>query len=147
MHNEQGFTLLEFVLSVAIVGILTTISLPVLSRIQTKNDLDTAVSALVSSLRRAEILSRSVDGDTSWGVKAASGSVILFKGASFAARDTAYDEIFSVPTTITASGLTEIAINKFTGYPTATGSVTLVSSVAPADIATVTVNGKGMVEY
>lgn len=143
---KRGFTLLELLLSVAVIGLLAGISIPVLSRVQTKTDLDTATAVFVSSLRRAEALAQSVDGDTSWGVHTASGVVVLFKGISYAGRDATYDEIFSVPTTITVSGLTDVVMNKFTGYPTATGTATFVSSVLP-DTKTVSVNAKGAVSY
>lgn len=145
--SRQGFTLIELLLSMAVVGILTAISIPVLSRVQTKNDLDTATQSLVSSLRRASILTQSVDGDTSWGVKVQSGSITLFKGASFAARDTTYDEVYSVPTTLSASGISEIVMSKFTGYPTNSGSAVLTNTALPSESATVTVNGRGMVSY
>ena len=146
MKHRHGFTLLEVMLSLAVVGIMSAVSVPVLSRVQTKNDLDAATRVLVQSLRRAEILAQSVDGDTSWGVSAQSGSITLFKGPSFAGRDSTYDEIFTVPTTVTATGLTEVVMAKFTGYPTTTGSVTLTSSVLP-DTSTVTIQAKGTVTY
>jgi len=146
-YRQRGFTLLEVLLSIVVIGILVAVGVPVLSRTQTKNDLDAATTILVQSLRRAEILSQSVDGDSGWGVKIQSGAIALFKGASYGVRDTTRDEVFFMPTTITATGLTEIPMAKFTGYPIATGSVVLTNTAAPLDSATVTINTRGMVNY
>jgi type II secretory pathway pseudopilin PulG len=134
-------------LSLAIVGILTAVSLPVLGRLQTKNNLDSAVVTFVQAVRRAQILAQSVSGDDSWGVNVGSGAITLFKGTGFVSRDTAYDETFTVPSTISVSGLSEIVMAKFTGYPSATGSISLTSTVTPSDTATVTINSRGMVSY
>lgn len=145
MRNiKRGFTLVELLLSIATIGILSAIVAPVLVGTQTKNDLDMAVSAWVSSLRRAAILSRGVDGDTSWGVKAQSGSIVLFRGVSYAARDNSFDEVFSEPATITVSGVNEVVMTKFTGYPETTGTTTFSNF---SDSATLTINSRGMVDY
>lgn len=147
MKQRYGFTYIELLLSLAIAGVLIAFSLPVLSRVQTKNDLDMATNAYVSSLRRAVILSQSVEGDTSWGVKIASNSITLFRGASFVSRDISYDETHSVPSTIQFSGLTEIVMNKFTGYPINFGSSVLTNTALLSDIKIVTVNARGVVNY
>ncbi len=110
----------------------------------TKNDLDIAAVSIAQSLRRAQILSQSVDGDTSWGVKAQSGSITLFKGTSFAARDTNFDETFEVPTTIGVGGGAEIIFAKFTGLPQTTGNINISTE---SDSRSLTINEKGTVGY
>lgn len=142
--NNQGFTLLELLLCVAIISGLAGLSLPVYRNLIKKNDLDIAVNTVVSSLRRAQVLSQAVDGDTTWGLKTQSGSVVIFKGESFTTRDTNFDETFEVPTTISISGTTEIVFTKFTGFPQSTGTINLSSE---SDVRSVTINGKGMVDY
>ena len=133
-------------LSVTIISVLVGIMAPATIRVQTKNDLDTAVAIWASSLRRASVLASASTGDSQWGVAAQSGSIRVFKGASFAARDAGFDEIFDVPTTISFSGTTEFVMDKLTGYPTATGTTTISSSVTN-DSSNVTINSKGTVSY
>jgi prepilin-type N-terminal cleavage/methylation domain-containing protein len=142
--SHRGFTLLELLLSVAIISLLAGLSLPVYRTLLTKNDLDIAAQVSASSLRRAQNLSQSVDGDITWGTKIQSGSIVMFKGASYAGRDTAYDEIFTIPSSITFSGVSEVVFAKLTGLPQATGTVNLSTE---NDTRTVTINEKGMVEY
>ena len=144
MKNENGFTLLELLLSVAIISLLAGLSLPVYRTLLSKNDLDISATVTASSLRRAQTLSQAVDGDTTWGIKVQSGNIVIFKGASFATRDTTFDETFDVPTTIGVSGSTEIVFAKFTGLPQTTGTINLSSET---DSKTVTINEKGMVNY
>jgi len=130
-----------------LISVLAGIGLPVFSRSQTKNDLDTAVETWVESLRRAEILSQANDGDSTWGVHLAVGSVTVFKGASFAARDSNYDEIFSLSTAITVSGVTDVVMAKVSGYPNTTGSTTLTSNTNVVDTASILINSRGMVSW
>lgn len=144
--SSSGFTLLEVILTVAIIGILTGLSVPVYRQLQLRNDVDVALNTAVQSLRRAQVLSQSVDGDVSWGLKVNSGSdITLFKGSSFALRDVSYDEVFELPSSITASGATEIVFTKFSGHPSTTGNMTLTS--ADNDTRQLTINSKGMIEY
>jgi prepilin-type N-terminal cleavage/methylation domain-containing protein len=144
MKND-GFTLIEMLLSVAIVSIIAGISVPIYQSFQVRNDLDVATATIAQSLRRSQVLSQAVDGDTSWGVKIQSGNITVFKGTSYAARDTTFDEVFDVPTSLTPSGVSEIVFAKFTGLPTSTGTITLTSSAN--EVRNVVVNSKGMVSY
>lgn len=144
LNSKQGFTLLELLLSVAIIAILAGLSLPVYRTLLSKNDLDIATTTTAQSLRRAQMLSQAVDGDTTWGLKIQSSSIVIFKGASFASRDTTFDETFSMPSTIGVLGTTEIVFAKMTGLPQSTGTVSLTSET---DTKTVTINGKGTVTF
>lgn len=142
---NKGFTLLEVLLSVAIIAVLAGMSIPIYQSFQNKNDLDIATTAAVQSLRRAQILSQAVEGDTSWGARLQSGSVVLFKGTSYAGRDSIFDEVFEISSSLTLSGLSEVVFGKFSGAPQATGNITLTS--ANNDARTITINSKGNINY
>lgn len=144
---NNGFSLIEVLLSVALIALLSGLAAPVFLRLQTKNDLDLAVVNLTQSLRRAQVQSQAVDGDISWGVKIQTGNLTLFKGASFADppyRDTTYDETSDLNPNITLSGPTEIVFAKFTGLPQTIGTITFSIN---SDSVTLNVNEKGMVNY
>ena len=146
--SSNGFTLLEVLLSVAIISLLAGLSLSVYRVLIKKNDLDIAATTVAASLRRAQILSQAVDRDEAgsvlWGVKVQSESIILFNGPSYAARDTALDEIFDVPATVSIGGSTEIVFAKFTGFPQAAGAINLSTE---GDSRSVSINEKGTITY
>lgn len=143
--RNSGFTLLEVLLSIATMAIIVGISLPLAQSFQVRNDLHIAVNTFVQTLRRAQILAQAVDGDMSWGVKVQSGGVTLFKGVSYAARDTSVDEIFDVPTSIVPSGLTEIVFTKWSGLPETSGTATFTTTTN--ETKNVTINQKGILTY
>lgn len=144
LNHKRGFTLLELLLSLATIGLLAGLSLPVYRTLITKNDLDIAATTIAQNLHRAQILSQAVDGDTSWGLKAQSGSIILFKGTSFTTRDSSFDETFAISTTINVAGLTEVVFSKFSALPQISGTTTLSTA---NDSRIITINEKGMVDY
>ena len=143
--GDAGFTAIEVLLSIAIISVIAGVSLPVYHAFQTRNDLDVATVEIVQSMRRAEMLARAVDGDTSLGVQLQTGSITLFKGASYAGRDVTRDEVFDMPASITPSGLSEILFTKFTGLPQTTGTTTLTTNTDETRI--ITINAKGTVSY
>ena len=140
-----GFTLIEILLAAALVMLISGFSIPLYQSFQVKNDLDITANTWVQTLRRAQVLAQAVDGDMSWGAKKVSASLVLFKGADYATRDTNFDEIFLVPTTIDASGVTEVVFTKFTGLPQTTGTTTLTASTAQTRV--ININAKGTLTY
>lgn len=144
-NKHRGFTLIEVLLSIAVIGLIAGIGTPVYQAFQVRNDLDIATVSIVQSVRRAQALAIAVDGDTSWGMRVQSGSIIVFKGASYVARDANFDEVFQVPTNISPSGVQEIVFTKFTGLPQVTGTTTLTSNANETRV--ITINTKGMVSY
>lgn len=144
-QKNGGFTFIEIILVVALIGITAGISIPVYQSFQTRNDLEISGITIAQTLRRAQILSQAVDGDMSWGVNVEVGNIILFKGESFSLRDTKFDEVFSMPTSISVSGLEEIVFEKFTGEPQNTGTTTLTS--INNEKRSININSKGTISY
>lgn len=145
LNVQKGFTLLEVMLSIAAIMIIVGISIPIYQLFQVRNDLDIATVEIAQSARRAQALSQAVDGDISWGIKIQSGSIVVFKGASYAVRDTTFDEVFEVPASITPSGISEVVFAKFTGLPETTGTITLTSNTN--ETRNIIINQKGMIDY
>lgn len=145
LEKRGGFTILEILLSVAVIGILAGVMIPVSRSFQLINDLDVATNITVQTLRRAQILSQAVAGDSSWGVKVQSGVITLFRGTSHAGRDMDFDESFDLPSVISVSGVPEVVFSKFLGVPQTTGTLTLTSD--NNQVREITINEKGSIEY
>lgn len=143
--NRQGFTFLEILLVVALVGILAGLSLPIYNIYKERNDIDVAVNTTAGALRRAQVLSQAVDGDTSWGVYIDTNNIIIFKGTNYAGRDTDFDEEYNLSRNFTVSGLSEVVFAKFTGLPQSTGDIILTTN--NNESRTITINSQGMLEY
>lgn len=144
LKNVRGFTILELLLVIASIAVIAGFSLPLWRNLQIKNDLDISVITIAQSLRRAQILSQAVDADIGWGLRVQSGSITLFQGNTYATRNTNFDETFTLQSTITPSGLSEIDYVKFTGLPGTTGTITLTTE---SNSKTITINSKGMINY
>ena len=146
MKQTPGFTLIEILLSVAIISLITGMSLPVLASFNDRNDLDLTAQSIGSQLRRAQTYARGMNGDSQWGVHAQSGSATLFKGTVYASRDTTYDETTTISTTVTVGGLSDIIFTKLDATPSTTGNITL-TNVNTNETRTITINAKGTVSY
>jgi prepilin-type N-terminal cleavage/methylation domain-containing protein len=142
---QRGFTLLEVLLTIALMSILFAFSTPIYQSLQARNSLDVATDTSVQMLRRAQILSQAVDGDASWGVRIQNDEITLFRGNDFASRTTDFDEFFKLSAAITFSGLSEIVFAKFSGEPSTTGILTFTSSTNEVRVAEI--NSKGVIHY
>ncbi|MBI2075413.1 MAG: type II secretion system protein [Candidatus Harrisonbacteria bacterium] len=142
----QGFTLIEIVLVVAIFGVLIASATTAITQFQARSDLDLAVTSGVGILRLAEERARGVDGDAVWGVKFATGTFTLFLGASYAARNIAFDEDTAVGDAIAASGTTEFVFTRLLATTTTAGTTTLMSSIS-GESRDIGVNAKGTITY
>lgn len=142
---RKGFSLIEILLSLTLIGIMAGMVMPVSKNFLNRNELDQTVVSGVSFLRRAQTLAIAGDGDSAWGVKLSTSSILLFKGDSYATRDSSFDESISVVSSIIISGTEEFVFQKGTGMPVVVGtsSFTLFNN----ETRTVTVNQKGMVSY
>lgn len=143
---KSGFTLIELMLVIGLMGAIAAFSTPIYQNFQVKNDLDIAVSNISQSLYRAQALSRASSGDSAWGLKIQSGSIVVFRGTSYSApRDTSHDEQTNLYNSITPSGDGEIVFDKLSGNITTNKSITLTSTIGT--VKSININTKGMVDF
>lgn len=145
MTNQRGFTLVELLLSIVIIGLLVGLSTPLYRSFLSSNDLAMTTQQVAEIMRRAQTYARGVSGDSAWSVEVQSSAITLFKGTTFASRDASFDEVISMPGTISASGLGEVQFSKLSAQPNATGTITL--TTGSGETKAVTINAKGMVSY
>lgn len=143
INQVRGFTLLELLLAVAIIVGLGFLSAPVYIQYQTNNDLLLARDIAAQSFRRAQLYAQGSKGDSGWGVYVGSGLLTVFRGSSYATRDTGFDEVYDISSALSVSGDTEVIFDSVTGETASGGLITFTSPYNQS--ATVVFNEKGAV--
>jgi prepilin-type N-terminal cleavage/methylation domain-containing protein len=142
--KKHGFTLLELILVTALLVITSAIVAPIYFSAKGSDDLNNSVSALVSSLRRAQSLSMAIEGDSSWGVKIINDNFTIFKGSDYFSRDSLSDENFKINKNIKNAGLDEIVFSKLDGRPNLTGDIVLNNNNTNKIL---NINSLGIIDY
>lgn len=144
MSNRSGFTLIETLVVVTMILAIGSVAVPVSVDYQQRNDLDVCQTTFAQGIRRAQQMAMSGEGDSQWGVNVVSGTIIIFKGSTYATRDTAFDENYTIPTVISLSGQLEYDFAKVTGVPAQTGTATFTNGNYQKQVS---VNAKGVINY
>lgn len=142
--GKRGVTIIEISMVVAIIGTLAVLSLPFYSDLIGNNDLDLAVMVFDNSLQRAKVLASGSFQDSQWGVRAAAGAITIFKGSSYASRDSSYDEVINLAEGLVVSGSQEFVFSKYEAELTTGGTTTFTAGNQKSK--TLNVNVKGLVE-
>lgn len=130
--RRPGFTFIEGLLTIAILGVITGVSIPMYRMYEERSCVQLATENVSQAVNRARFLSQSVERDSGWGFSAEHG--VLFKGASYATRDPAFDESYPVGDCAEISGLSEVAFQKMTGNPIVAGSINIEDGHASATV-------------
>lgn len=145
MAKLKAFTLVEMLLAVAIMAVIAGFSAPITRLSQISNNLDLAALTTTQAIKRTQLLSMAAAEDSNWGLNAGTSSLIIFKGANFATRDSNFDEVWDMPSGTSVTSTTSIIFNKTRGDVISSGQFFL-SSVSNATKILV-INSKGTVEY
>lgn len=121
--HRPGFALLEVIIVLGIMGAMSALSIPAYREYQMRSDLDRVAQQVAQGLTRAKLLATSGERDAPWGYYVPAG--VLYKGESYANRDTAFDEVYPMPNTITVNGLLDVTYSRVSGRPSATGDIVL----------------------
>jgi len=148
----KGFTLLEVVVVVALVVIIATTSFTIQGSILVDTNVDTKTREVVEMLKLAQLRSISRYKDSQWGVyfqvNPGDDRFIVYKGSSYATRNTAYDMILNLSTNLSFSNITfsgsEVNFAKITGKTTQTGSVQIVPT--QGNTVTISVNSLWVID-
>lgn len=143
VEAKSGFTLTEILLTVAIIAIIGTVSTPYLGRFLAGGYLTTATAKVARTLRKAQTYSLNGKQDSVWGVHYEPKLLVLFKGDSYATRDSSFDEKFNLPQMVGITGLADVYFQKLRGKPSQILSITITTF---NEQRTVTVNSEGMVD-
>jgi len=143
--KSKGFTLAELLVVIALIGISAAAFIPLSRALQNKNDITSVADIISQNLRRAQALSQSVDGDTTWGVHFQTGSVTLFQGPNYIGRNINFDEVFSIsPKVNFTGGIQEVVYSKLKGEPNSTGNINISLN---SETKNININAKGILTY
>jgi prepilin-type N-terminal cleavage/methylation domain-containing protein len=141
----KGFTIVELLLTVAMIAIITGMAIPLYSISQSKDDLETESSMIAGAVRSARIFSTSGKENSEWGFHVETGKLIIFKGTSYSSRDISFDEELQIGESIVFSGLNDVYFTKLYGIPNTTGS--LVLTIPDGSTKNIEINGQGTISY
>jgi prepilin-type N-terminal cleavage/methylation domain-containing protein len=142
MAHRPGFSLFELIFVIGILGIIGGVAIPTYRDYQIRSDLDIAAQQVSQAVTRARILAQSGREQSAWGFKVQEG--VLYKGTQYSSRDTAFDEAYPMPSTIVASGLSDVSFSPIEGFPSATGTVILTTISGEQRNVVITINREGI---
>ena len=127
MFKNKGFSLLELLLVVGILAAIFSFSAPFLLDFYTNQLTGDTQSNIIDALQRARHNAVLQKNDSNFGVHIVAGSYIIFQtpDLTYTNRVSAQDEIFPVVNKINFTGPANIIFSKFTGLPSATGTIIL----------------------
>lgn len=150
--NNTGFTFIEVLITVAILGVLLIVVVPQFSKIKERQVLKNGAEEVVSSLDKARSQTLASLNSDVYGVRFESARVIIFKGTTYSSG-AAGNEIIDIvsPATITNVTLGGVSstsgamyFNRLTGSPSATGTIT-VATPNLSKIITISATGTGSI--
>ncbi len=142
--SSNGFTLLELLVVIGIFLLLFAVSDSTFLKFKSHNNLEIATGGVIEGIRLAQSSAQSGKGNSKWGAEIISNSVVVFKGNTYATRDTTADQNISFSGGISASGLSEVVFEKITGITGTTGTIILTNGT---DTKNININAKGTVTY
>lgn len=125
--NKNAFTLIEIILSIALLAIISSSSLFFLNNFQL-NNLEVSAESLKSELRRASILAKSSSNNSAWGVYINNNNFVLFSGDSYNSRNINFDQNFNFENNVISSSPEEVVFSKGFGESNFIGDIVLVSN-------------------
>lgn len=138
-ENQQGLTLIELILVIAIASIVTLLATPFYARFYTQNAVANLTDQLTSSLRKAQFYSMIGKQGGSWGVKYTMSPKQI---TLFLVGNSAFDENFTVGGNTTISGFSQVTFAHATGLPDVAPIITISGD---SNTKTIIVNSQGIV--
>ncbi len=152
IHNrpsDNGFTLFEVLLVIAMVAFVTVMAAPFLSGSLSRGDLSAATDRAADALKEARASAMSGRATGEYGVHFETGGFTLFQGQAYSAVDpgnVVYDlsGLVSVSVITVEGGGNDILFTDPSGSPTDVGTVQLSDSTG--ETAIISVNRAGMID-
>lgn len=144
----KGFTLLEILFSIAILGILVTIVTFSFSKLNSQQELENSTDLVVTILNEARSLTLSSKNDSQYGVYLDTSKVVLFEGISYSPTDatnvtTVLNSLVGIRNISLINGGASIVFKRLTGDTNETGSFEIYLINKPETFNTVNISSTG----
>lgn len=117
--SKRGFTILEIMVVIAVIGILSVIGLVTFTSSRDTRQLTATAQNILGVLRSAQAKTLAGEGGTAWGVHLSDSRFVLFQGVDFGSA--VYTENYDIPAGLAigninlAGGATDIIFNRVDG--------------------------------
>ena len=148
---RRGFTLVELLVSIAILALLATLTYETFQKTNLSKALDTDALNVLSTLREARSLTLASKNASPWGVHLASSSVTLFQGTTYNAGG-ATNVVTNLSSQVNVSSITlsgggsDVVFQRLSGEATESGNTTLSLLASSSVKRTITIYKTGVVE-
>lgn len=140
----RGFTLVEVIVVVAIILIITTLTLPSYGKFINMNSIDTQVTEIRKSMRLAQEESEAGKYDSNHGIHFTTTSYTHYVGKDFNSRDQSKDDEYDLHNTLEFKQRFEINFTKGTGLPSATGTI-IIENTSNGKQEEISINEEGLI--
>lgn len=145
-RKKLGVTLLEIMLSMAILAVIAISSLPFFVTLIGKNRLTSTQTLVAQALRQAAVRAQAGQANSDWGVAVRPEKVVVFSGSDYDNRNGQHDIASSLDGGVNFAGDTEIVFGKVSGTLPVDKNVIL-TLVSSGEVKTVNVNTQAAVSY
>ncbi len=146
--NNYGFTLLEILMVIAIMGILITIIISSFSILNKSQALEKSVRQGASIVSQARSLTLSSKEDSNYGVHFESSTLTLFKGSTYSALDgsnitTSLNNLVLITNIALTGGGSDVVFERLNGSINTPGTITYTLGSKTKSL---TISGTGLIE-
>jgi len=145
LKPNSGFTVLEIIIALVISSAIAALGLNVGIDVYRSGSLSSDRDTLVSALEKARNRSVTNLGESTHGVYLEENKYTIFRGPSYASRDTEYDNELVSPPTVKATGTIEYVFEQLSGDGLFPGTTTLIDDRGSSLV--ITVNEEGRIDW
>ena len=143
-QRTHGFTLIEVILVIGLIGLLAGLAIPLYQRFQVSSELDDTAHGVTQSLRFAQARAMASDGWQAYGVHFEDTRYVVFAGTEYQADDP-QNEATDIPSVLRlAPEYTDVVFDRVTGQTSMAGAIKIQTDGTESRM--ITINELGIID-